>query len=123
MVVAVVMQMAALAHCPKVVVVAMFRYVIQVGRRQDNPGSGAVRRPAVDVRAAADVRPPAAFPHTFASAGRTNELDAVSYRRPIGRVSGAVFGSNRHLFHQIVVVVHLRPGRGPGPFDIGQQVP
>lgn len=100
MVVAVVVEVAALAEGDEVVLGAVLREVVAVRGGQDDVGPGSGRGRAVLVAAAPVdgqvVSGAAAFTAAFAAAAGAFEPDAVADHRPVGGVAVPVLRMDRH---------------------------
>lgn len=110
--VAVIVQVAPLAHGAQVRAVAglaaVFRRVIKVRGGQNDPRAGVGHR-AVTIRTSSYVRRSFAFAQAFALPPGSL-FDLACNRRPVVGVAGLVFGSNRHgSLAQHVSAVPLDP--------------
>jgi hypothetical protein len=90
---AVIEQMAALAHRPEVVVRAVLRDVIEVRRRQDDLAFCPGRWLPVALFAATAAMQ-AAFTGALATTARAHEADVTAQRRPVLRVAIAILGAD-----------------------------
>jgi len=90
----VVVEVAPLAHRPKVLVVAVFRGVVEMGRRQDDPA------PALELselpRTPANVAEPT-FALTLTPPAGPAESDPIRDLRPIVWIAIAVIRMDRHV--------------------------
>lgn len=89
-------QMAGLTHGPEVIVLTMFRDMVQVGHGQDHPGFRAIGGFSVEILATSRMGPPATFPEAFTTPFSPLETDSVADGRPVLWITGFILGPNGH---------------------------